>query len=136
MPVTLSHVQINVDPAHLGFYREFFAHCGWQTLHDADGVLGVGATNDTSLWFVPQARTGANDRDAAGVNHLAVGAESERGVDDAVAWLRGRGVECLFETPRHRPEFTMGPEETYYQVMFASPDGVLFEVVYMGPKGS
>lgn len=39
MPLTLSHIQINVDPAHLGFYRDFFAHCGWQTLHDADGLL-------------------------------------------------------------------------------------------------
>jgi hypothetical protein len=27
----------------------------------------------------------------------------------------------------------MGPGETYYQVMFTSPDGVLFEVVYTGP---
>lgn len=39
VPLTLSHIRINVDPAHLGFYRDFFAHCGWQTLHDADGLL-------------------------------------------------------------------------------------------------
>ncbi len=37
-------------------------------------------------------------------------------------------------TPRHRPEFSQGPDQTYYQVMFESPDRVLFEVVYTGPK--
>ena len=40
----------------------------------------------------------------------------------------------LFETPRHRPEFAESDGHTYYQVMFASPDGILFEIVYVGPK--
>jgi hypothetical protein len=34
----------------------------------------------------------------------------------------------------HRPEFSMSTEETYYQVMFESPDRILFEVVYTGTK--
>ena len=61
-------------------------------------------------------------------------------VDAAVDYLRERGITPLFETPRHRPEIiegTGGPDgHTYYQVMFASPDNLLFEVVYTGPKAA
>lgn len=132
---SLSHIQVNVDPANLDFYRDLFDQLGWTRLYDQDGMLGVEASNGPSLWFMPQAARGSNDRDAAGVNHIAAGAASEDAVDATVDWLRERGVACLFETPRHRPEFAMGPGETYYQVMFTSPDGVLFEVVYTGPLG-
>ena len=58
------------------------------------------------------------------MNHIAVGAESVSDVDAAGQYLRGKGVALLFETPRHRPEFS-SPGETYYQVMF--------EFVYTGP---
>jgi hypothetical protein len=51
-----------------------------------------------------------------------------------VVYLREHNVQPLFETPRHRPEFSAGPDQTYYQVMFESPDRILFEVVYTGPK--
>ena len=54
--------------------------------------------------------------------------------DDVVAYLQGKGVATLHETPRHRPEFTGDPAQTYYQVMFVSPDGIQFEIVYTGPK--
>jgi hypothetical protein len=68
------------------------------------------------------------------VNHIGIGAESQADVDAVVEYLRDRGVELLFETPRHRPEFSGGEGQTYYQVMFESPDRILFEVVYTGPK--
>jgi hypothetical protein len=48
--------------------------------------------------------------------------------------LRERGVGLLFGTPQHRPEFAQGEDQTYYQVMFESPDRILLEVVYTGPK--
>ncbi len=35
--------------------------------------------------------------------------------------------------PHHRPEFAMNEKYTYYQVMFETPDRILFEIVYMGP---
>ena len=54
-------------------------------------------------------------------------------MDEVSAQLVARGVKMLFETPRHRPEFSMSPEETYYQIMFESPDRILWEVVYTGP---
>ncbi len=50
-----------------------------------------------------------------------------------VNYLRERNIPPLFDTPRHRPEFAMNEEYTYYQVMFESPDRILFEIVYMGP---
>ncbi|GIW17814.1 VOC family protein [Tepidiforma sp.] len=133
MATTLAHLQVNIDPAHAGFYRELFTHLGWGVLYDGDGILGVGATNDASLWFVPRTAEGPNDYDRAGVNHIAIGADSIAEVDAAAAYLASRGVPALFETPRHRPEFADGSGQTYYQVMFESPDRVLFEVVYSGP---
>jgi hypothetical protein len=53
-----------------------------------------------------------------------------------VTYLKQHGIKALFETPRHRPEFSGSEAETYYQVMFESPDRILFEVVYTGPKQS
>jgi len=50
-----------------------------------------------------------------------------------VDYLKKAGVPALFETPRHRPDFCSSPDQTYYQVMFESPDRLLFEVVYSGP---
>ncbi|MFN0147374.1 MAG: hypothetical protein ACKVT1_12755, partial [Dehalococcoidia bacterium] len=87
-----------------------------------------------SLWFVADASGAVNDYDGVGMNHLGIGAESIADVDAVVAWLGAKGMPALFETPRHRPEFAGGPDDTYYQVMFESPDRVLFEVVYTGPK--
>jgi len=68
------------------------------------------------------------------VNHIAVRTEEQKDVDTAAAFLKRSSVPALFDTPRHRPEFAEGEGQTYYQVMFASPDHILFEVVYIGPK--
>lgn len=134
MQTTLSHVQVNVRNENIPFYRDLLGFLGWRSIYDGEGMLGMGGANDASLWFVGQAREVANDYDGPGANHLAVGAGSQADVDSAAGYLRERGVETLFETPRHRPEFSMGEDQTYYQVMFESPDRVLFEVVYTGPK--
>lgn len=55
-------------------------------------------------------------------------------MDTAAAHLTERGVALLFETPRHRPDFSMGEGQTYYQIMFETPDRLLLEFVYIGPK--
>ena len=62
-------------------------------------------------------------------------APTQADVDATVGYLEKQGVAALFETPRHRPDFATSETDTYYQVMFESPDGVLSEVVYTGPKG-
>ncbi|MBA4180178.1 MAG: hypothetical protein C0506_06265 [Anaerolinea sp.] len=133
MQTRFGHIEFIYKVGNLPFYRDLFTFLGWGTLIDGDGFLGLGDPNGGSFWFIPAETNAVNNRDALGVNHVAISAPSIADVDATVAYLRDRGVAALFETPRHRPEFSQG-DDTYYQVMFESPDRVLFEVVYTGPK--
>jgi len=136
MKTRLHHVQFNVRPENVGYYRELLEFLGWQTLHHDETTLGAGAPSGESLWFLGIANEAANDYDGCGMNHVAIGAESQAEVDQAAAYLRERDIPALFDTPRHRPEFTWEEGQTYYQVMFESPDRILFEVVYTGPTAA
>jgi catechol 2,3-dioxygenase-like lactoylglutathione lyase family enzyme len=134
MQTKLAHLQINVRPENLPFYKDLLSFLGWQSLYEGEGMLGVGDAGGASLWFVGQVHEAANDYDGPGMNHLGIGAASQADVDAVVEYLGERGVARLFETPRHRPEFVHGEGQTYYQVMFETPDRILVEVVYTGPK--
>ena len=136
MQTHLSHLQFNVQPGNVPFYKDLLAYLGWQTIHEGVGVLGVAGKNGDSLWFIGQVKDVSNDYDGPGLNHLAIGTATQADVDAAAAYLRERKVELLFETPRHRPEFSQDEGQTYYQVMFETPDRLLLEVVYTGPKTS
>ncbi|MGN6485348.1 MAG: VOC family protein [Thermomicrobiales bacterium] len=129
-----SHIQFIVDPANIPHYREIFTTLGWTPIHDDDMYLGLLGANGESFWFGGGAKTGgANDYDGIGANHVAIAAESIADVDTFTEYLAEQGIPALFETPRHRPEFAAGEGQTYYQVMWASPDNLLWEFVYMGP---
>ncbi len=130
------HLQINIHPQHRAFYQDLFAFMGWQTLEEDPAMFGVGPDIFNSLWFFAGANEAINDYDGAGMNHVGLLVQTQREVDEMVAYLRERQIPPLFDTPRHRPEFAMNEEYTYYQVMFASPDRILFEIVYMGPLQS
>lgn len=136
MQTYLAHIQLNVQPDHLPFYTDLLGFLGWQTLYANEGMLGVADKNGVSLWFVGQSKAVGNDYDGPGMNHLALGAATPADVDTVVTYLKERDVQPLFETPRHRPEFSQSEEHTYYQVMFESPDRILVEVVYIGPKAA
>ena len=136
MQNSVSHIQFNVDPAHLSFYRDLTAYLGWKTIYDGDGMLGVGGKDQCSLWFAGQVKEVSNDYDGPGMNHLAIAAESQADVDAAAAYLKQHNVALLFGTPQHRPDFAQSEDQTYYQVMFESPDRILLEVVYTGPKSA
>lgn len=136
MQTHLAHIQFNVQPNNLPFYKDLLAFLGWQTLYAAEEMLGVVDRNGVSLWFAGQVNQASNDYDGPGVNHLAVGVQAQADVDAAAAYLTKRGVELRFETPRHRAEFTSSPDQTYYQVMFETPDRILLEIVYTGPKAT
>ena len=136
MHTHLAHIQFNVRPENVPFYRDLLAFLGWKTLFESEGMLGVAGTRGESLWFIGQVKAVSNDYDGPGMNHLAIGAESQADVDAVAAYLKEHGVESLFETPRHRPEIAQSEEQTYYQVMFESPDRILLEVVYTGPKSA
>lgn len=128
-----SHIVAWIDLKNIDFYKDLFQFLEWSVLYDDPAMLGVGDEQGGSLWFGAATRDVKNDYDAVGVNHIGIAVKDQLDVDATVEYLRKRGTKALFETPRHRPEFS-GPDSTYYQVMFESPDRLLFEVVYAGPK--
>jgi catechol 2,3-dioxygenase-like lactoylglutathione lyase family enzyme len=130
----IGHIQINVDAKNLPFYKDLFNFTGWSILYEDSGMLGIGQEGSQSLWFAGGANTAQNDYDGRGMNHLALHVQNQADVDAVVAYLREKQIPELFDTPRHRPDFSQDAAHTYYQVMFESPDRILFEVVYIGPK--
>jgi catechol 2,3-dioxygenase-like lactoylglutathione lyase family enzyme len=134
MQTRLGHLVFGVRPANLAFYRDLLAFLGWQTLYDSEEMLGVGDSHQISLWFGTAVKPVDNDYDGPGVNHVAISTTTQSDVDQAAEYLQERGIAMLFETPRHRPEFSGSDDQTYYQIMFESPDRILFEIVYTGAK--
>ena len=132
MKTYLGHQVFYTDPANVGFYKELFAFLGWATTYDEGGIFGTTDGGRCTLWFEGLANGAQNDRDGAGLNHLAVFTESRADVDTAVTYLRDTGVELLFGTPCDRPEHADSDKHAYYSVMFESPDRILLEVVYTG----
>jgi len=130
----LAHLQVNVKQENLPFYRELLTELGWEPVLSADWAEAFQDVNGVSVWFIAGAKDVQNDYDGPGVNHIAFTAESQAAVDATVSWLNEQEITCLFETPRHRPDFAQSGDHTYYQVMFESPDCILFEHVYIGPK--
>lgn len=134
MQTNLGHILFGVRAENLPFYRELLTFLGWKPLYDVPEMLGMGGPADVSLWFGTETKAVTNDYDGPGMNHVGISAQSIADVDATAAYLQARGVAALFETPRHRPEFASAEDQTYYQVMFESPDRILFEVVYTGLK--
>lgn len=134
MQSKLAHIQLNVQPDNVAFYKELFTFMGWQTITESEGFLGLADTNGTSVWCIGQVKAVSNDYDGPGVNHLGISVSAQADVDAVSNYLTERGVPLLFETPRHRPDFSGEGDQTYYQVMFETPDRILLEVVYTGPK--
>jgi len=130
----VGHIMFNIALQNLAFYKAFFDFLGWAVLRDQPTKFGAGDRNGAGVWFTGPAKAVNNDYDGPGMNHLAIRVDDQTGVDEVTAYLQQNGIEALFGTPRHRPEFCHEPDETYYQVMFESPDRILFEVVYKGPK--
>jgi catechol 2,3-dioxygenase-like lactoylglutathione lyase family enzyme len=130
----LGHLVFHIDPANAGFYQDLFTFLGWTSIYDEGGVFGITNGGGCALWFEGEANGARNDYDGAGLNHLALAAEQQADVDAAAAYLRDKGVDLLFGTPANRPEHADSDHHLYYSAMFASPDGLLLEVVYTGPK--
>lgn len=133
MKTTFGHVQFNIDGANAGWYKELFAFLGWETLYEGEGFVGVGNEQGGSLWFMGGASDHVNDHDGPGLNHFALSTGAAADVDATADYLRGKGVELLYGTPCSRPEYE-SETSAYYSAMFDSPDKILFEVVYNGPK--
>ena len=134
MKSKLGHFQINVNPTNLPFYKNLFEFLGWNSIADSADMFAAEVDGGASLWFMAGLKPQVTDYDGYGVNHIAIHVDAQKDVDTAVNYLMQNDVACLFETPRHRPDFASDPATTYYQVMFESPDHILFEIVYMGKK--
>ncbi len=134
MKTNLYHLQININSSSLAFYKELMAYLGWDALYETDDMAGFGNDGDTSLWFIPAIKQQNTDYDGYGVNHISLRVDTLSDVDKAKEYLNNKGITMLFDTPRHRPEFASQEDETYYQIMFESPDKILFEIVYVGKK--
>ena len=130
----LGHLVFHIDPENAGFYKDLFAFLGWQSIYDEGGVFGVTNGGECALWFEGEANGAHNDYNGAGLNHLAITTEHQADVDTAATYLRGKGVALLFGTPCDRPEHADSANHLYYSAMFESPDRILLEVVYSGPK--
>jgi hypothetical protein len=134
MESKLGHLQVNIRPQNLSFYKQLFSFLGWKTLYEDDKVIGLAGKNGSDLWFEKGIKDLDNDYDGIGTNHIAISVFNQSDVDLAADYLKQHNVAALFGTPRHRPEMVSDPNNTMYQVMFESPDRILFEVVYLGPK--
>jgi catechol 2,3-dioxygenase-like lactoylglutathione lyase family enzyme len=139
MAGNFGHMQVDINMKNADFYIEFLQSLGWKVLLDAEfepgkRLVGIEDENHVSLWFCGPLKDVNNHYDGIGMNHIGFSVPSQADVDKAVEFIKARGIPALFETPRHRPEFCDGPANTYYQVMFETPDKLLFEVVYTGPK--
>jgi len=136
MQSKLGHLQLNVAPENLSFYPDLFAALGWQTIYQDDNMFAAGDANGTSVWVLTNTKTVNNDYDGPGLNHLGIAVDAQKDVDAVAKHIAGRGIEHLFDTPRHRHDFSGDGPDTYYQVMFESPDRILFEIVYQGPRAA
>lgn len=129
----LNHLQINIDFENVNFYKELMTFLGWKIIVEDKEIIGFESGVSGSLWFLHRKKNILNHYDGLGVNHIGIGVDSIKPVDQISDFLKQKGINSLFGTPKYRPEFS-GDDRIYYQVMFESPDKVLFEVVCSGPK--
>lgn len=136
-PVSLYHIQLNVSDASrcLPVYREFFAYLGYRVINESPEHLGV-SNGTTDFWLMEtdkeQRRKGFH-RKATGLNHLAFRVTSKRAVNRfAREFLKPRGIQPLYATPKHFPEYRPG----YYAVFFEDPDRIELEVTHIPSVGS
>ncbi|HYD35756.1 MAG TPA: hypothetical protein VD999_06840 [Vitreimonas sp.] len=134
MKSSLYHLQLNIDFAHLSFYKELMTLLGWQPIFENEYVSGFTSGANGDLWFANGEKKVVNDYDNLGLNHIGIKVDRLHDVDEVVSFIEQHNLTPLFETPRHRPEFSAGDDQTYYQVMFKTADNILFEVVYVGKK--
>lgn len=129
----LYHLQINIDFKNLSFYKELLKFMGWSVIFESEDTAGYKGVTNGDLWFLQTEINEFGNYDTKGVNHIALRVNEITDVDKVKEYLNKNNIVMLFDTPKHRPEFA-SEGETYYQIMFESPDKILFEVVYVGTK--
>lgn len=134
MKSSFGHIIFNIAPSSQSFYKELMEFLGWTVIYGDEHMIGFGNAQNGSLWFMSVSDKKPVNYDDLGENHIGINVETQKDVDEAVDFLKRHNVAPLFDTPRHRKEFATSDTNTYYQVMFETPDKILFEVLYSGPK--
>ncbi len=129
------HLQINIDfEQNNQFYKDLMQYLGWNIIFEGDGMFGFRSDTTGDVWFLNSQKKEIMDYDMVGVNHISIRVEEQSNIDQILEFLKQRNIQSLFDTPRHRPEFTAKENETYYQIIFETPDKIQFEIVYIGKK--
>lgn len=134
MKSQLGHIQVNIDLTNFQFYKDLMKFLNFKTVTEMDEVIGYKDASGASIWFMKGSKEGTSDYDMKGVNHVAFYVDAIESVNASTEFLNRNSIKPLFDTPRHRPEFSQSENETYYQVIFESPDKFQFEIVYIGSK--
>lgn len=128
------HVDLTVrEPERSrAFYEAVLGFMGYRLVkEDARGFdfdLGTEPGDFCSIGIVRAVgagRDGEHDRQAPGLHHLALRAESRTDVDALHALLLRIGAVVL-DAPAEYPQYGEG----YYAVFFADPDGLKIEYVF------
>ncbi len=131
----LYHLQFNINfKQNIKFYKDLFEFLGWSVIFETDAIIGFKNATNGDLWFLDSKKKEVQDYDATGLNHIAIRVSEQKDIEELIKYFETQSVDMLFGTPKHRPEFASSEEETYYQIMFKTPDNLLFEIVYIGKK--
>jgi catechol 2,3-dioxygenase-like lactoylglutathione lyase family enzyme len=130
MTTSLYHVQLNVSPLSMPFYKALLRHLGYTLVREVPEMFG--ATNGTTdLWIVrtdPRYARRGFHRKATGVNHVAFRVPSRVDVDRFVQeFLAVHAIPALYGGPREYPEYRRG----YYAVFFEDPDRLKLEIAHV-----
>ncbi|MEK7460683.1 MAG: VOC family protein [Patescibacteria group bacterium] len=125
---SLYHLQLNVSPAGLLFYRAFFAELGYRISEESDQHLAA-SDGQVDFWVIETDPAHAHrpyHRKGTGINHLSFRLSSRAEVDDFVRnFLTPRGITPLYDSPKVYPEYAAD----YYAVYFEDPDRIKLEVM-------
>ncbi len=123
----IHHLDITVRSLErsTAWYAQLLPLLGFRRMDDTpEGPIWGGASVELGLQAA-RGSSGAHDRYAPGLHHLAFTAPTREDVDRVHARLRELGVPVL-DPPAEYPEYCPG----YYAVFFADPDGIKLEYVF------
>jgi catechol 2,3-dioxygenase-like lactoylglutathione lyase family enzyme len=126
------HVDLVVSSIErsLPFYQGLLGPLGYHRVGEVEGERGE------TIWYLSgpdtaiglreaQAESGAYDRYAVGLHHLAFEADSRAQVQERAEWVRSQPVEIESEPQ----EYSYMPG--YFAFFFYDPDGMKLEIVHV-----
>ena len=120
---SLYHLQLNVSPAGLLFYRAFFAELGYRISEESDQHLAA-SDGQVDFWVIETDPAHAHrpyHRKGTGINHLSFRLSSRAEVDDFVRIFTPRGLRhfdsCVSEYAADYTRFILRIRRIKLEVM-------------------